>query len=380
MRSIQGSWVLSLVSDTWQSKNRFPYLTRRIVFTFGCILLVSARIVAAELTPDQVREFEARHGVVVFAPVTLQLNDAKYELLKGAVTSDGGCKFQQISQGKVSDLLGGMAEASIDIAVDYGRCEKVVITGYLPMDSNLKDRIRELPSYLLKDLMSPVGSNLKARILEPPSNLLKDLTSRRPLSDEADGTDAVGPSKYMTSSEPVSPDGSASASTEQTLGVYVSWDDGKHPVMQFFDTSIMVNYGDSKVTYEKPICDPDTGELRANGSTLYFYNLFTGWQVDKAEVNDYGSFGPSFRPVCIKECGPSGCSSWYGSYTHKAELTFSNSIFPGCGNGVLTHYDPSKIYISSSGEDYTITANTYLSGQFDGCGEYLRSKVLKYAE
>lgn len=118
---------------------------RRKGLLIGCSLLLSTQLLADELTQEQLREFEARQGVVVFAPVTLNLMNPRYRLLKGERTPEGNCKFKYTYQGKLAELSKETAKTTVDIATDRSRCEKAVLTGELPMDEIQRERLRDVP-------------------------------------------------------------------------------------------------------------------------------------------------------------------------------------------------------------------------------------------
>lgn len=204
---------------------------RNIGIATGLLFLLTTQAFADELTLQQLREFQARQGVIVFAPVALELKDAKYELIAGEVAPDGGCKFSHTSEGNLADWPDDNAEAIIDVAIDRVRCEKVVMSGHLPMDDEMRKQLRNLPGRVIK------GS--------------ENHTS----GVETFDTFGIGELRtYAESSESTSSQSCCAAT--HAVGVYVEWDDGDHPVMQFFNTSITVNSADSKITYEgSHVCD-----------------------------------------------------------------------------------------------------------------------------
>jgi hypothetical protein len=106
------------------------------------LLLLPTQLLADELTAKQLREFKARQGVVVFAPVTLDLKNPRYRLLKGERTPEGNCKFKYTHKGKLVELSKETPETTVDIATDRSRCEKAVLTGELPMDEIIRGKIR----------------------------------------------------------------------------------------------------------------------------------------------------------------------------------------------------------------------------------------------
>jgi hypothetical protein len=111
----------------------------------GFFLLLPTQLLADVLTQEQLREFKARQGVIVFAPVTLDIKNPRYRLLKGERTPEGICKFKYTYKGKLADLSKETAETTVDIAIDWNRCEKTVLTGELPMEEIMRERLRNAP-------------------------------------------------------------------------------------------------------------------------------------------------------------------------------------------------------------------------------------------
>jgi len=303
---------------------------KSLVVIYATLFSINAMAAEIEVTPEQERDFLAKRGTIVYAPVDLNIKNKKTILLSGVKNAQNHCIIQnQESISSASELPQGYSLITIELAHNQLSCESLVYKGIVP--SNIRQA--------------------------PPSTPKKNKANEQ-IPESSDGNKINQSSTINTlpmiqyGSSSTSPTAEISSTARMAAVAHTVWTDGNHPIMQAINYEIEVNSIRNEITAPYNFC---SGGAFFTASNEPYELWLTGWSLDPSSTWNYGH----------------NCSVSPGIAFVGANAMFSNTIFPGCSPGVYTNYQPNAVTIKSVG-GATWNQNIYKSGVIQGCGEYLR--------